>query len=86
MLSWSAGKGQEAGRGPLPAQTRGAVLVTIGDFSTVLAMGDRGARDMLFALLRRIYDGHITRNLGNAPRAPDLDRAADDPRGGHPEH
>ena len=86
MLSWWPGKDKKP-VGVLSRLRPGEpVLVTIGDFSTVLAMGDRGARDMLFALLRRIYDGHITRNLGNAPRAPDLDRAADDPRGGHPEH
>ena len=44
-------------------------LVSVGDFSTVLAMSDRGARDMLFALLRRAYDGSVTRHLGNAPEA-----------------
>jgi hypothetical protein len=43
-------------------------LLTIGDFSTVLAMSDRGARDQLFANLRRVYDGHLMRDIGNAPR------------------
>jgi hypothetical protein len=47
--------------------TRG--LITVGDFSTVLAMSDRGGRDKLFALLRRAYDGHVTRDMGNAPDA-----------------
>jgi hypothetical protein len=42
-------------------------LLTIGDFSTVLAMSDRGARDQLFANLRRVYDGHLVRDVGNAP-------------------
>jgi hypothetical protein len=41
-------------------------LVTVGDFSTVLATSDRGGRDQLFALLRRVYDGQVTRDLGNA--------------------
>jgi hypothetical protein len=39
----------------------------VGDFSTVLATSDRGGRDQLFALLRRVYDGQVTRDLGNAP-------------------
>lgn len=42
-------------------------LLTVGDFSTVLAMSDRGARDQLFANLRRVYDGHLVRDVGNAP-------------------
>lgn len=65
LLSWTHGK--------LPRPTgvltrigeRG--LVTVGDFSTVLATSDRGGRDQLFALLRRAYDGAVTRDLGNAP-------------------
>ena len=42
-------------------------MLTVGDFSTVLATSDRGGRDQLFALLRRVYDGAVTRDLGNAP-------------------
>ncbi|MGH8902903.1 MAG: hypothetical protein ACRDYA_14855 [Egibacteraceae bacterium] len=33
----------------------------------MLATSDRGGRDQLFALLRRVYDGSATRDLGNAP-------------------
>jgi hypothetical protein len=65
LLSWTHG------RKPRPTGVltrlgeRG--LVTVGDFSTVLATSDRGGRDQLFALLRRVYDGQVTRDLGNAP-------------------
>jgi hypothetical protein len=40
-------------------------LITIADFSTVLAMSDRGMRDQLFSDLRRVYDGELSRDLGN---------------------
>lgn len=39
--------------------------VTIGDFSTVLAQSNRGAKDQLFSLLRRAYDGSVHRDVGN---------------------
>lgn len=39
--------------------------VTIGDFSTVLAQSNRGAKDQLFSLLRRVYDGSVHRDVGN---------------------
>jgi 5S rRNA maturation endonuclease (ribonuclease M5) len=42
---------------------RGTVI--IGDFSTVLAQSNRGAKDQLFALLRRAYDGSVHREVGN---------------------
>lgn len=65
LLSWSRHKT------PKPvgilARVGARAFVSVGDFSTVLAMSDRGARDMLFALLRRAYDGAVTRDLGNAP-------------------
>jgi hypothetical protein len=65
LLSWTHGK-QPHPTGVLPRiGSRG--LVTVGDFSTVLATSDRGGRDQLFALLRRVYDGQVTRDLGNAP-------------------
>lgn len=40
-------------------------LITIADFSTVLALSDRGLRDQLFSDLRRVYDGELSRDLGN---------------------
>jgi hypothetical protein len=43
------------------------VFATIGDLSTLLAMSDRGVRDQLYALLRRAFDGSVTREVGNAP-------------------
>ncbi|MGI8623711.1 MAG: hypothetical protein ACR2NB_09560 [Solirubrobacteraceae bacterium] len=68
LLSW------RPGRGKTPAKPAGLLtrlgpraLVTIGDFSTVLAMSDRGQRDQLFALLRRLFDGEVVRDLGSAP-------------------
>jgi hypothetical protein len=65
LLSWTHGK-QPRPTGVLTRiGERG--LVTVGDFSTVLATSDRGGRDQLFALLRRAYDGAVTRDLGNAP-------------------
>src|SRR5215211_5518332 len=65
LLSWTQGKAPR----PTGVLTRIAQrgLVTVGDFSTVLATSDRGGRDQLFALLRRVYDGQVTRDLGNAP-------------------
>jgi hypothetical protein len=65
LLSWTHGK-QPHPTGVLTRiGSRG--LMTVGDFSTVLATSDRGGRDQLFALLRRVYDGQVTRDLGNAP-------------------
>lgn len=64
LLSWTKGKTPRATgvltRIPNPA------LLTVADFSTVLATSNRGGRDQLFALLRRVYDGRVTRDLGNA--------------------
>lgn len=63
LLSWSKGKSPR----PVGILSRNAsrLFVTIGDFSTVLANSDRGARDQLFALLRRAYDGSVSRDVGN---------------------
>ncbi|MEZ5116962.1 MAG: bifunctional DNA primase/polymerase [Candidatus Nanopelagicales bacterium] len=65
LLSWSKHKTPK----PVGVLTRigDRGLLTVGDFSTVLATSDRGGRDQLFASLRRIYDGSLTRDLGNAP-------------------
>jgi hypothetical protein len=40
-------------------------LLSISDFSTVLSDSQRGRRDDLFAILRRVYDGRVQRDLGN---------------------
>ena len=72
LLSWiSKGRASNRKQEPTGILTRTGErgFVTVGDFSTVLAMSDRGSRDQLFANLRRVYDGGLTRELGNAPRA-----------------
>lgn len=38
-------------------------LLTFGDLSSLLATSDRGGRDQVFGLLRRAYDGHVTRDV-----------------------
>ncbi len=43
-------------------------LITVADFSTILASSDKGLRDQLFADLRRVYDGELHRDLGTMPR------------------
>ncbi len=65
LLSWIGGKRQR--RIGLLARVGEVAFATIADLSTLLAASDRGQRDMLFALLRRAYDGEVTRELGNAP-------------------
>jgi hypothetical protein len=65
LLSWTHGRRPQPTGVLTRIGTRG--LITVGDFSTVLATSDRGGRDQLFALLRRVYDGQVTRDLGNAP-------------------
>jgi hypothetical protein len=65
LLSWTHGRRPQPTGVLTRIGERG--LVTVGDFSTVLATSDRGGRDQLFALLRRVYDGQVTRDLGNAP-------------------
>jgi 5S rRNA maturation endonuclease (ribonuclease M5) len=65
LMSWTKGKNPRPTGVLYRIGDRG--VVTIGDFSTVLAMSNKGGRDLLFALLRRAYDGHVTRDLGTAP-------------------
>jgi hypothetical protein len=56
-----------AGKKPRPTgllhRRQGRIFATIADFSTVLATADRGSRDLLFALLRRAFDGHLEREI-----------------------
>jgi hypothetical protein len=65
LLSWS--KTRPPRPTGLLARRQGPVFATIGDLSTLLAMSDRGVRDQLYALLRRAFDGSVTREVGNAP-------------------
>lgn len=67
LLSWS--KGKEPRQVGILARVGDPGFLTVADFSTVLATSDKGGRDQLFALLRRAYDGHVSRDLGNSPRA-----------------
>lgn len=67
LLSWS--KGKDPHRVGILARLSNPGLLTVADFSTVLATSDRGGRDQLFAMLRRVYDGAVSRDLGNSPRA-----------------
>lgn len=66
LLSW---KGSGAKAQPTGVLTRvpDHALVTFGDLSTLLADSDKGRRDQTFGILRRAYDGHVTRDLGTAP-------------------
>jgi hypothetical protein len=66
MLSWKGGK-RPAPVGVLTRVPTPNALVTFGDLSTLLASSDRGGRDQTFALLRKVYDGRVSRDLGNAP-------------------
>lgn len=61
LLTWSRGKKPR----PVGILTRvgGNALVTFGDLSSLLATSDRGGRDQVFGLLRRAYDGHVTRDI-----------------------
>jgi hypothetical protein len=64
LLGWSHAK---RGASPHPvgilARVPGNALVTFGDLSSLLATSDRGGRDQVFGLLRRAYDGEVTRDI-----------------------
>jgi hypothetical protein len=68
LLSWSKNKKTPRAVGLL-TRIPNPGLLTVADFSTVLATSDRGGRDQLFALLRRAYDGMVSRDLGNSETA-----------------
>lgn len=61
LIGWSRGKTAE----PCGVLVRvgNSGLVTFGDLSSLLATSDRGGRDQVFGLLRRAYDGHVTRDV-----------------------
>ena len=67
LLGWSRGKSPRPS-GVL-ARAGGTALVTFGDLSTLLATSDRGGRDHVFGLLRRAYDGHVTRDVAPPGKA-----------------
>jgi hypothetical protein len=61
LLGWSRGKT------PRPTGVLSRIganaMVTFGDLSSLLATSDRGGRDAVFGLLRRAYDGHVSRDV-----------------------
>ena len=61
LLGWSRGKNPK----PTGVLTRigEKALVTFGDLSTLLATSNVGGRDHVFGLLRKLYDGHVTRDV-----------------------
>jgi hypothetical protein len=63
-LSWD-----RKGKRPVGVLVRSPMksLFAISDFSTVLADSDRGRRDKEYAIIRNIYDGRLSRDLGNSP-------------------
>jgi hypothetical protein len=66
LLSWK-GSGTKAQPTGVLTRVPDHALVTFGDLSTLLADSDKGRRDQTFGILRRAYDGHVTRDLGTAP-------------------
>jgi hypothetical protein len=62
LLGWTKGK-ESKPSGVLPRLLGPHGLVTFGDLSSLLATSDGGGRDAAFGLLRRAYDGHVTRDI-----------------------
>ncbi|SFO34881.1 hypothetical protein SAMN05216207_104634 [Pseudonocardia ammonioxydans] len=60
LLSWSKGRKPHP-VGVLTRIRRG--LLTLGDLSTLLAGSDHGGRDAVYALLRRVADGEVVRDV-----------------------
>jgi hypothetical protein len=61
LLGWS--RGANPHRVGILARVPCNALVTFGDLSSLLATSDKGGRDQVFSLLRRAYDGHVTRDV-----------------------
>lgn len=61
LLGWSRGKNPH----PVGILSRvgSNALITFGDLSSLLATSDRGGRDQIFGTLRKIYDGHVRRDV-----------------------
>jgi 5S rRNA maturation endonuclease (ribonuclease M5) len=68
LIGWTGGSAKGKPSGLLPRIGDGKKLVTITDFSTVLADSDRGRRATLFSFLRVLYDGHVIREINSAPQ------------------
>jgi hypothetical protein len=69
LLGWS--KGKTSIPSGLLARIGKTGLVTFGDLSSLLASSDRGGRDQVFGMLRRAYDGQVSRDI--APPAKTVD-------------
>jgi hypothetical protein len=61
LLGWT--KGKESKPSGVLARLGDRGLVTFGDLSSLLATSDYGGRDAAFGLMRRAYDGHVTRDI-----------------------
>lgn len=68
LLGWSKGGGKAKPTGLL-ARVGARALLTFGDLSSLLATSNGGGRDAVFGLLRRAYDGHVTRDISADGRA-----------------
>jgi hypothetical protein len=68
LLGWTGNARNGRPTGLLSRIGAGRRLVTITDFSTVLADSDRGRRATLFSFLRTLYDGYAIREINSAPR------------------
>lgn len=71
LLSW-----RKQGKITVPAGVLTRIgdhgLLTFGDLSCLLATSDRGGRDQVFALLRRVYDGEASRDIANPGGTGDI--------------
>lgn len=67
LLGWT--RGRESHPSGVLTRIDKTALITIGDLSTLLASSDRGSRDEVFALLRRAYDGEVTRDVSPPGKA-----------------
>jgi hypothetical protein len=61
LLGWT--KGKESKPSGVLARIGDRGLVTFGDLSSLLATSDTGGRDAAFGILRRAYDGYVTRDI-----------------------
>jgi hypothetical protein len=74
LLTW--GKGKPPKPTGVLADLTGQALLTFGDLSSLLATSDRGGRDQVFGLLRRVYDGDASRDIAPPPGAAPSSRLA----------
>jgi 5S rRNA maturation endonuclease (ribonuclease M5) len=73
LLSWSKGKAKTVKPTGILTKINNRGLATFGDLSSLLATSDRGGRDQVFGLLRRAYDGYVTRDIA-PPNGADTDQ------------